>query len=653
MGKNKFIIYYFSLILNLVFSSPLVFAEDPGALPPSFRPPAIWKEEMFFQLTQARIAYLDITALRKRFDPILSELNDAQFKEWYLGESAYISEYQISLIGIRVHNIPHNKNKIKIAFRPSEYRRGSVMPLYYKDKVVGWIDEKGSGSDEENAAKNFIKNQEAINEIDPEKKQKLLNELYDLDHSDGVMSGGEAVAELTRQKMLQALYNKAFQQGLGWWETVDTLAIIDPGFEIIRSTGNIPAAVYHREAHLGRVTLDENPFARGVAGAHQSTLSGATVDMGGFFQFKAIEKLKLDENEQKILKTHFFSVNNNPQETPSWIWGHKTFQAFREQINPKIILNHLHEMLGDSWESELRLKVHPESYEKIRKILLSLYGELSGEQLIDIETFYIQDSGINVQEGLSEIFKKNITLDFSLRSYSSLSANCETPLADMAFDFIRLKKINLNSFFKNKEGRKLFLSLTKAAIQKITMNPRSFANVAEAIVDLNKTNFFSDDLNAVVTALSFFVTCDYYLKTNFLESFIKADTLTPKQLMAIINFQASINLYDLQLSQDSILSMRFAKNDAKYFSGFLDTRKLIPGRQIKNKIANHWIESWKEEDKTLLKDLALKHKHASIQFKQMNLDAWDLWVEDLFDIINPSCNKSLKTKNLINAEPSK
>lgn len=133
-------------------------------------------------------------------------------------------------------------------------------------------------------------------------------------HSDGLMSLGEAIAEDFRQRALQGLFDRLAP---GEFQTVESYGVIQLPLRILKTQGrSIPAAIYVRQANVGRYLMASDPrmnrFYTDYYGYAQTTWSGAAVDFGGVILAHPAFASWFED-----VQTHQPTVD--PQRT--WIWA--------------------------------------------------------------------------------------------------------------------------------------------------------------------------------------------------------------------------------------------------------------------------------------------------------------------------------------------
>ncbi len=278
----------------------------------------------------AKVAWANWDALRRDF-PVLRDLNQAQISDWLVENFAYIGESQPGLDGIRNSPIPKNPHDTKHAFRPSEWRRAAVLEARSPadGSVIGMVDIKGVGHGAQSGNR--------VHEQQQEFRFPMAREaLRTKAHSDGLMSLGEAVAEVTRQTAAQTLFEHS---GL-FLETVESYAIIALPIQILKDQGRTTsAALYLRQAHTGRAQKLSVPpqIYTDKHGGLQKTSLETAVDFGGVIV-----------TDQRLLPSFgpLYGDGSNPQDSKPWAWGHEVARAYAERDDVFAIYRHLDEMLA-------------------------------------------------------------------------------------------------------------------------------------------------------------------------------------------------------------------------------------------------------------------------------------------------------------------
>lgn len=309
----------------------------------------------------ARVAWADYEALRRDFPP-LREMSPEEINQWLLHNFSFVGAGQPGLNGIRNTPIPPSSASPVPAFRPKGWRRSAVLeardprdPPGEKPArpPLGLVDVKGFGwGAQPDSSGAGVEEQQLLARLSPEK----IDQLRIRSHSDGLMSLGEGVAEIFRQKAAQRMFEKS---GLGI-ETVESYALLALPFRILKENGaSVPAGLYLRQAHEGRGQFLPIPsfFYSDYHGHHQRTDLDSAVDFGGV----VLRDPELADHWGKLetTATGAPATGWDPQQTRPWAKGHELAEAFMRDPDPGIIENHLREMLSslDAWIAR-----HPEKF---------------------------------------------------------------------------------------------------------------------------------------------------------------------------------------------------------------------------------------------------------------------------------------------------
>lgn len=381
--KNR--LEYFTLCLILILAGQSAIAQET-IRPQTLDDLAHSYPAKNYRLKNAKVAYVDYAALRGDF-LFLRDLTNPQIDKWVLENFAYMDATQLELLGIRFvgRNQPHpqqllenggglesydandfiDMKDVKKSVRPSEYNRADVMEA--KDlsgKTVGLIDRKGTGVNpmvrEWMPPRSHREYYQDYFEAVHAKNFEAMNNTFNKDHSDGLASGGEAVAEMTREHATRL----AFQVN-GSGATVKSYFIIDTGIDILKSNGKkIPAAIYARQAHwrnesnftndtdsvlrIGKESLKPSSYiVTDDSGYLQRTISDTMVDFGGVIvREKSVAKNFGVPEDGYMAGDHGDERRSNPQKSYPWVWGHLAYDYFLRSGDPEAISRHLTEMLG-------------------------------------------------------------------------------------------------------------------------------------------------------------------------------------------------------------------------------------------------------------------------------------------------------------------
>jgi hypothetical protein len=333
------------------------------------------KTDPLVRIPGAQVAYANYEALRRDF-PVIAHKSEQEINQWILDNFAFISEEQLKLNGVRNSKIPADTQK-KIAYRPPEYDRAAVLEATDNGKTIGLVDIKGIGLSpyvkSTELEMGHLSSADEMAETYTRIKDRpgFVDDLRTRDHSDGLMSLGEGIAETTRQTAVQRSFDiHNANAGDLSLQTIETYFNIQLPFEILKDEGKrIPAGLYGRQAHWGRrkpikfrVTVYSDEF-----GGMQGTEQGASVDFGGVM----IRESKLKQNFDFIPGTRAF----NPQQSKPWAWGHEVATAFVGANDKGAVFRHIDEMLSPIHEDWLSARGN-RSYQVLLQNTLATYDKL-------------------------------------------------------------------------------------------------------------------------------------------------------------------------------------------------------------------------------------------------------------------------------------
>ncbi|HLE01500.1 MAG TPA: hypothetical protein VJB59_14650 [Bdellovibrionota bacterium] len=312
----------------------LLFAFSPGYADEYYRPeryadlPSGTIGDKMVRVKGAKVAWADFAALRRDF-PDLRPLTDTQISTWILDRFGYISEAQLELNDVRQTPIPVEKGKTKFGMRPVTYDRAAVEETGFKNG--GLIDLKGAGHRKGSPSllKQIADFKAAAGNWDE------INKIHIRNHTDGLMSLGEAIAEVTRQNAAQKLFDLHHATGGKRLQTVESYFIISLPFEILKGHGTkVPAALYGRQANAGRPNGLKVPDKIYIdsEGAKQASEMGAAVDFGGV----QIKDPRLADRFGMLDSSSFGAQYSKP-----WAYGHDTARAFYYRNDTFAIYRHL------------------------------------------------------------------------------------------------------------------------------------------------------------------------------------------------------------------------------------------------------------------------------------------------------------------------
>lgn len=281
------------------------------------------------EVENAQLAYVNYVALRRDFTS-LNNLSNDEIDRLLLHNFSFVSEHQLPLSGVRNTQIAVGARTRK-SLRPSGYGRADVIEFLGSDgRSIGLIDRKGVGVMKHKLDDNLFNAQ-----------RMTSDELQVRDHSDGLMTLGEAIAETTRQMARQRLYELAAEPGQPpVAETVETYFILALPFSILKGQGRSDqAAIYARQAHIGRNQfVSRSPLPLSEQGVLQSDYFGAAVDQGAI----AICDSRLESTFGAFGSRKTLAH----QENSSWVWAHDTANKFGETKDRQIVEQHIQEMLA-------------------------------------------------------------------------------------------------------------------------------------------------------------------------------------------------------------------------------------------------------------------------------------------------------------------
>jgi len=302
------------------------------------------KTQKFYRVKGSKVAWADFDRIRENY-PELRNYSSLQIEEWLLANFARVSELQLLLRGIRSSHFEVDENDVRTFIHPPEYNRASVGQGYVEGHPAPMLfDLKGTGHADEVEVRRQVK-------IfgDAKGDQSLIDRLRLEHHNDGLMLGGEGLAEIIRSSALQAGHDLGMFEG----ETVEPLFLIDLGFDILKE-GNRgdPAAVIGREPHFrGNSFPAPKDFYLDPKGFFQRSVTGAEVDMGSV------------EVTLKSLANYFKFLGDgrNPQYSRPWMDGDWLMKLFRQRsVSPNHndtlwarseLYNYMKETLSPVWEA--------------------------------------------------------------------------------------------------------------------------------------------------------------------------------------------------------------------------------------------------------------------------------------------------------------
>jgi len=360
------------LFLNILLTSTATIWSGGALSNQNFRPTAPAhlggvEQDRFVEVQGAKVAWANYDALRRDF-PSLKGMNETEIDKWILKNYSFISETQLSLQGIRNSQIAKTE-RTKVGYRPYSYNRAAVLTANDSagdlNQSQEMVDIKGIGLGSKEKADQQIRQ--------ASERPDSLDTLRTKDHSDGLMSLGEAIAEVTRQTAVQMLFDMENVKNRTAYETIESYFVISLPFEILKD-GNrrIPAALYGRQVNWSRVKFYKSPTSiyRDKYGGKQNDGFGAAIDFGAVLvnDPRLAKNFGSDDPSKEIdIKTF------DAQKSKPWLWGHETAEAFYYRNDQDVVRRHVNEMLSPikaEWES-------------IRQVAKSLHIENSERRVIE------------------------------------------------------------------------------------------------------------------------------------------------------------------------------------------------------------------------------------------------------------------------------
>lgn len=282
------------------------------------------------RLKNARVSYVNVPALERDFPRVAAEIKAGRipsWESWVVENYAYISRGQLALDGIRHSNLAVDASQTKEEIRPAGYGRAGVQV-----GPDGLVDLKGTGLREKDPRLTEQKDAYAK----AKGNQGKIDELRNKDHSDGLLSHGEAIAELTRQQRIQRAFDAYNAEHGTDFQTVENYFILELDVDIYRGGGKkMRAAILGRQAHIDRQAPPDGLPKVYEDAAPQATRSGALVDFG---------------NAHVLLDAFKMEGKFDAQKSNVWKYAHEVADAFArtENPDPDAVYRHLREMLGPS-----------------------------------------------------------------------------------------------------------------------------------------------------------------------------------------------------------------------------------------------------------------------------------------------------------------
>lgn len=340
---------YRTRIMKLFLILLLPFVATRGLANEPMRPRSAEELGLFGPITTetasfvpgSRVAWADYARLMRDFPDLprvldLSSASDESLKDsdhlkldqWLLSHFAFVGTNQKILNGVRQTPIPEDPTRTQKAYRPKGWIRSAILEVKNEKTgaVLGMIDVKGFGHGEQSSSQGLA---QQVYKLNSAKSPEEVDAIRTQGHSDGLMSFGEAGAEVTRQRAIQALF-ESMEIPL---ETVESYALIELPFQIYKEAGRtLPAALCLRQAHFGRLsdlhlTADSvfvDPF-----GKKQGTASLSIVDFGGALLTHSALSPHFSYDESHAQKVGREIIPDAQYSTP-WAWSHEAAQSAQE-----------------------------------------------------------------------------------------------------------------------------------------------------------------------------------------------------------------------------------------------------------------------------------------------------------------------------------
>lgn len=334
--------------------------------------PKALNQKHFF-VPESSVAWADYEALRRDF-PALLGLSNQRVDAWIIENFAFISEAQASLDKVRIEIPFLEANQTRVFTHPLGYGRASVArasldPQNEDSASMGLVDLKGTGHSNRARVDEQIASYQRILKGNKSQQTELLNKLQIRDHSDGMMTLGEAIAEVTRQQAVQKGFELSRLKGREAWQTVESYFIISLPIKILKGHGTADgSAIYGRQAHWRGANIPEAPkeVYFDDFGGKQASVFKSAVDFGGVSvevpelvetfgdssQWGKIEKSSKLSQVKLANQPHFSGIDINAQLSNAWVYGHETANYYEEskKLNPiqarQAVEKHILTMLG-------------------------------------------------------------------------------------------------------------------------------------------------------------------------------------------------------------------------------------------------------------------------------------------------------------------
>ena len=318
------------------------------------------RELQYLPVTGSRVAWANYEALKRDF-PQLAQFSEADIDAWIIRNYAVVSLTQLDLEDLRYRNLlPSSQRASRTQNRtflvPPSYGRAAVgveqNPI--KAGQPALIDLKGTGHTNSSTVAEQRRHFEQANALQEPARTLALDKLRTHDHSDGLMTLGEAVAEVSRQSAVQASFDLVNAKERSAFQTVESYFIISLPMQILKTGEHAdPAAIYGRQAHFGRATkalrLPEEPTYTDDFGGKQNSRLGSAIDFGGVVIVQP--DLQKTFGDPSLLQASQAS-RADAQLSNAWTYGHDAASAYLEhadhdeRLARSVLNNHFATMLS-------------------------------------------------------------------------------------------------------------------------------------------------------------------------------------------------------------------------------------------------------------------------------------------------------------------
>lgn len=386
LGSIQIVFTLFLLFGNLVFGNEVI---RPRTLD-DFQNKRL---QAHYPVPNARIAWANYNRLRSDF-PQLRTLNEDQIDQWILRNFALVSELQLNLRGIRISDFSVENQQPRTFAHPHGYYRAAVAPANAPNETnEGVVDLKGSGSSNNSEVADQVREFQRIQALPAgEERVRAINALRTRDHSDGMMSLGEAIAEVSRQMAIQESFDIYNHEHGTDFQTVENYFIIDLGIDVLKDNGaTIPAGIIGRQGHWrgsSELRVPSTIYTDDY-GRFQSSTFDSSVDFGGV--------IITQQNLQNTFGVVAADSRVDPQESRPWRYGHETATYFRQVVRNDYraarhaINEHLATMLAPVKQQHRNLAPINERTEYINYLVSRLEVRDQSSRTIVVEKFLSLD----------------------------------------------------------------------------------------------------------------------------------------------------------------------------------------------------------------------------------------------------------------------